>query len=991
MASDNTTEEKQSGKQDKIKIPLLLPLTLVILALLGAAIVSIYRLQQQHINNQTQMRIDKTQYMFQMELDEDAELLNGLVDFLEHDENIQNAWLVKDRDALLQCTMPVFKEICSKYRVTHFYFIDMDRVCFLRVHNPPRHGDYIDRFTMDHAVRQKKPTHGIELGPYGTFTLRVVRPWKIDGEPVGYIELGQEIEHIIPELRKVTGSKIFSVIEKSYLNRAKWEEGMRMIGHDRDWDQFEQFVVISSTKEEIPPNLNKIMERHHAKHGKFFFDLSIGGRHFHNGLVPLFDAGGREVGEIVVMNDVTEKEASLRTSAAVLTTICVVIGGLLFTFFYFFIGRIERRIIKGRNDLTDEINERKKAEEQMLKTQAQLKSVLQTIPSGLFTVDLNRTVTSWNRMAESISGLKMEDVIGKKCTEIWNCPTCLEKCGLYSNDVEKPIFSKECQITLPDGKQFLASRNLTYLLGEEGKIIGGIESFTDITDRTKAEDALQESEEKLRLMSAHMYDYIMMLDLEFNIQFVNRAGQGLKIDQLVGKPPYIHVDKDEQSRIRKKLKKVVETGEPSFYETEYHRPDGSIIYFESIASPIFDEDKITGIVVSSRDITERKKAEEALRESETMNRSLLEGSPVCNKIIDLDFKLRYMSAAGLKQLKIPDIKPYYGQTYPPKFYPESMRAPLIKNLKLAMAGEITTVEAPVHDIEGNELWYHTTFVPALDDDGRVKYVIGSSVDITERKQAEEVLERVNEDLESAVRELNRSNKDLQDFAHVTAHDLKSPLRAIGALANWISTDYADKFDEDGREQMELLMDRVKRMHNLIEAILQYSRVGREKERHVQVNLNELVPTIIDMVAPPRNITITTENQLPVIECEETRIIQIFQNLLSNAVKYLDKPQGQIRIGCVEEDGFWKFSVADNGPGIEERYFEKIFEIFQTLSPRDDSENTGVGLTTIKKIVELYDGKIWVESKVGEGSTFFFTLPKQEQEITDAKLAANIFG
>jgi len=122
-----------------------------------------------------------------------------------------------------------------------------------------------------------------------------------------------------------------------------------------------------------------------------------------------------------------------------------------------------------------------------------------------------------------------------------------------------------------------------------------------------------------------------------------------------------------------------------------------------------------------------------------MNRSLLEGSPVCNKIIDLDCKLRYMSAAGLRQLKIPDIKPYYGQTYPPDFYPESMRAPLVKGLKLAMAGKISSVEAPVHDMEGNEVWYHTTFVPALDDDGRVKYVIGSSVDITERRRAEEEL------------------------------------------------------------------------------------------------------------------------------------------------------------------------------------------------------------------------------------------------------------
>ena len=132
-----------------------------------------------------------------------------------------------------------------------------------------------------------------------------------------------------------------------------------------------------------------------------------------------------------------------------------------------------------------------------------------------------------------------------------------------------------------------------------------------------------------------------------------------------------------------------------------------------------------------------------------------------------------------------------------------------------------------------------------------------------------------------------------------------------------------------------------------------------------------------MVAPPENITITIENELPTIECEQTRIMQVFQNLLSNAVKYMDKPKGLIKVGCVEENGFWKFNVADNGPGIEKKDFERIFKIFQTVAPCDKFESTGIGLTVVKKIVELYKGKIWVESKVGEGTTFFFTFPKQE--------------
>jgi len=260
-------------------------------------------------------------------------------------------------------------------------------------------------------------------------------------------------------------------------------------------------------------------------------------------------------------------------------------------------------------------------------------------------------------------------------------------------------------------------------------------------------------------------------------------------------------------------------------------------------------------------------------------------------------------------------------------------------------------------------------------------------DITERKQAEEKQAELLKQVEAI-------NKELKDFAYIVSHDLKAPLRGIKTLADWITTDYADKLDDNGKEQINLLSSRVDRMHNLIDGILQYSRVGHVKEKHVQVNLNELVPDIIDTIAPPENITITIENQLPIVECEQTRTTQVFQNLLSNAVKYMDKPECQIKIGSVEEDGFWKFSITDNGPGIEEKNFERIFEIFQTLSPRDEVKSTGVGLTVVKKIVELYGGKIWVQSKPGQGSTFLFTLPKQQKEmgVEDARLEeANIVG
>jgi len=179
------------------------------------------------------------------------------------------------------------------------------------------------------------------------------------------------------------------------------------------------------------------------------------------------------------------------------------------------------------------------------------------------------------------------------------------------------------------------------------------------------------------------------------------------------------------------------------------------------------------------------------------------------------------------------------------------------------------------------------------------------------------------------------------------------------------------------------------MYNLIDGVLQYSRAGRTEEQIVQVNLDTFIPETIDMLVPPKNISITIEDKMPEIECAETHIMQLFQNLLSNAIKYMDKPKGQIKIGCIEQDGFWKFSITDNGPGIEEKHFEKIFKMFQALQVNEGIESTGVGLTVAKKIVEIYGGNIWVESEIGKGSTFFFTLPKRDVGANNEKLEANI--
>ena len=281
--------------------------------------------------------------------------------------------------------------------------------------------------------------------------------------------------------------------------------------------------------------------------------------------------------------------------------------------------------------------------------------------------------------------------------------------------------------------------------------------------------------------------------------------------------------------------------------------------------------------------------------------------------------------------------------------------------------------------DGRTVWIHGEVTVARDKLGRPSFLQGIGYDITELKRAEEVLQRSREDLDALVqartRELEEINEELNQFAYVVSHDLKAPLRAISSLADWLSTDYADKIGDAGKEQFRLLRSRVKRMNALVEGILRYSRNARQHEERVLVNLNELIREVCELVSPPPEMEVHIQPGFPSLLCERTRMLQIFENLVSNAVKYMGKPTGRIDIGWENADGLWKFSVRDTGSGIEEKYFTKVFQIFQTLAARDSYESTGIGLAVVKKNVERAGGQIWVESKLGKGSFFSFTVPK----------------
>ncbi|WP_396596818.1 ATP-binding protein [Dokdonia sp. R86516] len=239
------------------------------------------------------------------------------------------------------------------------------------------------------------------------------------------------------------------------------------------------------------------------------------------------------------------------------------------------------------------------------------------------------------------------------------------------------------------------------------------------------------------------------------------------------------------------------------------------------------------------------------------------------------------------------------------------------------------------------------------------------------QQAEQLI-LVNRDQELLVKELALQNQELNDYAHIVSHDLKSPLRSIEALVSWLKEDYGDAIGEEGKTQIGLIVNHLEKMDALITGILNYSSIDKEVRTERQIDLNVLVKETVDLMHLPEHITIKV-HKMPTILADRFKIQQLFQNLIGNAVSSIDKPQGLIEVIARNLDDVFQFEIKDNGKGINPAYFHKIFQVFQKLE--NDSESTGIGLSIVKKIVHFYDGKIWLDSTEGVGTTFYFTLPQ----------------
>lgn len=368
-----------------------------------------------------------------------------------------------------------------------------------------------------------------------------------------------------------------------------------------------------------------------------------------------------------------------------------------------------------------------------------------------------------------------------------------------------------------------------------------------------------------------------------------------------------------------------------------------------------------------------KKVEEktqALMSTELHFRKILDNLMEGAQIIGFDWRYKYVNDSFLKHARY-TREELIGYTVMEK-YPGIEKAEIFKVYQRCFDERIAFhLENEFVFPNGEIGWFDLIFQPVPEG------IFILSIDITQRKQTELLLKQLNENLKKRATELQASNTELERFAYVASHDLQEPLRMVSSFLHLLEKRLNGALDATNKQYIDFAVDGAERMKQLIQDLLQYSRVGSSKEEPVEVNCNVLIKTVRSLlsVAIIETKTELIVKPLPVIKAVQSQMLRLFQNLIGNALKYHSEKPPVIEIGYTDKKGVWEFYVKDNGIGIEPKFFDKIFIIFQRLHNKTEYSGTGIGLSVCKKIVEKHGGNIWVESESGKGSTFYFTIPK----------------
>lgn len=529
--------------------------------------------------------------------------------------------------------------------------------------------------------------------------------------------------------------------------------------------------------------------------------------------------------------------------------------------------------------------------------------------------------------------------------------------AVESRSVEGP-FSFAVRVSSAEGKP----RHVLLRGRSDGtaRVIGV--SF-DHTSRSRLHEALERSEQRFRMLAHGIPNGFFLLDRELIVEFANdefTQPLGKSATEVLGRHIADVLGEKLYAEHEPYLKGALQ-GKRFEYEARVKSLKGKDRYLQICDRPAFDADgRISGVISEAADITRLKQLEKEARASETKFRALAEGVPNYLMFLDQELRVEFCNDHFLRhtQWTLETAKGVHIS----KILGSDRYAERKEYYERALRGESVSIESA--GAVGNEAgFFRFHYQPSVDDAGRIRGVFSTATDITARRNAEIALE-------AQQAELARSNRDLEQFAYVASHDLKAPLRAMGVLVEWIKADLADYDGGSVQENLGLLDQRATRLERLLDDLLAYSRVGRKVGDRKLTDSGELVKEIIELSAPPEHISISIGTRLPTFETYSGPLEQVFRNLIGNAVKHHPGPSGKVTISHQEHEDHYVFSVQDDGEGIPVEYADRVFQMFQTLKPRDEIEGSGMGLAIVNRIVGWQGGRVWFEPGEGGVGTVF---------------------
>ncbi len=513
-----------------------------------------------------------------------------------------------------------------------------------------------------------------------------------------------------------------------------------------------------------------------------------------------------------------------------------------------------------------------------------------------------------------------------------------------------------------------------------------ISVIEDISVRKSTTLALARAERQQADLLALLQSMLDHAPLGF--AFFNRDHRYVRINPtlaaLNGFPPSAHLGKtpDElmpglAAMVDPLIEQVFVTGQP-IYNLEVSRrlpPATDLRYWLISYYPVMDGPTLRFVGCMVVEISEQKRAAEALRTSNERFRIALQNAPLVVYTVDLDLRYTWMHNPQLGFSSEQIIGKRDDELLPP-----DSAAPLIKFKQEVLADGVSLRREFNFWHAGRHYDYDLTAEPLRDEQNQIIGLTVAALDITDLRQHEANLQALNESLEQRIAqrtaELTHRNAELDAFAYVASHDLKAPLRAIDHLAAWISDDAGALLPPPSGAHLVKLRGRVKRMEKLLDDLLAYSRIGRLEGALETVDIGALIADIIHLLGPPDGFRIHVQQPMPHLTTQRTGLELVLRNLISNALKHHNHPAGQISVTAQDLGNAIEFAVTDDGPGIEETFHARIFQMFQTLHPRDQVEGSGMGLAIVKKVVESRGGRVQVQSAAGRGATFRFTWMKE---------------